>query len=106
MDPAGANGTLTVNELELHLYSDLPTEDQIWNMAMLVTYSTVAETKGSEDGLRGGEAWRQIPTLYIFWEGEQALPKSVQETIVQREERAGVSFGNAICRAGHSPWLG
>ncbi|KAK6858402.1 signal peptide protein [Apiospora arundinis] len=82
------------------LYHDLTPEDQKqqssllkWGNAAILTGNTTYE------------AWKDVPTLYVYTTEDRWLPPAFQDFCVKNTMDAGVSIHTASLHSGHSPYV-
>lgn len=91
------DGSCNPENAELLFYHDLPIEEQkIW-VSKLKHHSTIAQKTPLTQ-----VAYTNIPVSYLYCEGDQAMPLTVQEMMVKQ---SGVDVQEMRCVAGHSPFL-
>lgn len=97
-------GTIDIEEPGRRFYSDLTEGKQRHWSAKLVRHPTIAQFDPPAKKVDG--AWRETPVSYLICDGDQALPPSVQEMMIERIEKAGgLTVTRYHCEAGHSPFL-
>lgn len=101
-----SEGTIDVIDPGHHFYSDLSLKQQAKWTSRLVRHPTKAQFEAPKQQNLAA-AWKHIPVTYFLCNGDQALPLSVQEMMVNRIEKAeaGLKVSKEYYEAGHSPFL-
>ena len=86
---------------EHRFFDQLPPDEQKHWASELIRCPAIAQLTPITNA-----SYLDHPVTYLFCEGDQALPISLQQKMVQTvEDSTGVSIHKETCDAGHSPFL-
>jgi len=95
--PVEEDGTCNMLDPKGHFYNDLsPAEAEHW-ASLLRPCPAISYLMPLTN-----EAWRYVPSTYLYCENDAALSILVQRDMV---EKTGIEVGEVSCSAGHSPFL-